>query len=149
MALTVVLSTLPKNRQPLGLALFGMTATLGPVIGPTIGGWLTDNVGWHWVFYINLFPGALMIGAIIYTIDRKPTQLELLRNGDWIGITSMAIGLGSLVAMLEEGQRKDWFGSEFIRRCGILAAILSQSSSLSSSLTRNRSLISVCLAAAI
>ena len=123
MALTVVLSTLPKNRQPLGLALFGMTATLGPVIGPTIGGWLTDNFGWHWVFYINLFPGALMIGAIIYAIDRKPTQLELLRNGDWIGITSMAIGLGSLVAMLEEGQRKDWFGSEFIRRCGILAAI--------------------------
>jgi DHA2 family multidrug resistance protein len=64
-----------------------------------------------------------MIGAILYAIERKPMQLELLHNGDWIGISSMAIGLGSLIAMLEEGQRKDWFGSEFIQRCGILAAI--------------------------
>ncbi|MEY2604011.1 MAG: transporter, family, multidrug resistance protein, partial [Verrucomicrobiota bacterium] len=60
MALTVTLSTLPRSKQPLGLALFGMTATLAPSIGPSIGGWLTDNFGWEWVFYINLFPGALM-----------------------------------------------------------------------------------------
>lgn len=123
MALTVALSTLPKSKQSVGLALFGMTATLGPVIGPTVGGWLTDNFGWHWVFFVNLFPGALMIGAILYAIDRQPTKLELLREGDWIGIGSMAIGLGSLIAMLEEGQRQDWFGSEFIQRCGLLAAI--------------------------
>jgi DHA2 family multidrug resistance protein len=86
MALTVALSTLPKSKQSVGLALFGMTATLGPVIGPTVGGWLTDNFGWHWVFFVNLFPGALMIGAILYAIDRQPTKLELLREGDWIGI---------------------------------------------------------------
>jgi len=76
-----------------------------------------------------------MIGAIICAIDRKPTQLELLRNGDWIGITSMAIGLGSLVAMLEEGQRKDWFGSELFGAVEFWPRSLSQSSSLSSSLT--------------
>jgi MFS transporter, DHA2 family, multidrug resistance protein len=122
-ALTVALSTLPKSKLPFGLALFGMTATFGPVIGPTIGGWLTDNFGWQWVFYLNLLPGALMIGAIVYAIDRKTMQLDLLREGDWIGISAMAIGLGSLIAMLEEGQRKDWFGSQFIQRCGILAAI--------------------------
>jgi DHA2 family multidrug resistance protein len=58
MALTVTLSTLPRSKQPLGFALFGMTATLAPSIGPSIGGWLTDNFGWEWVFYINLFPGA-------------------------------------------------------------------------------------------
>ena len=119
-ALTVALSTLPRSKLPFGLALFGMTATFGPVIGPTIGGWLTDNFGWQWVFYLNLLPGALMIGAIVYAIDRKPMQLDLHREGDWIGISAMAIGLGSLIAMLEEGQRKDWFGSEFIQRCGIL-----------------------------
>jgi DHA2 family multidrug resistance protein len=113
-ALKVALSTLPKSKLPFGLALFGMTATFGPVIGPTIGGWLTDNFGWQWVFYLNLLPGALMIGAIVYAIDRKPMQLDLLREGDWVGISAMA---------LEEGQRKDWFGSEFIQRCGILAAI--------------------------
>jgi len=123
MALTVTLSTLPRSKQPLGFALFGMTATLAPSIGPSIGGWLTDNFGWEWVFYINLFPGALMIAAILYAIEPKPFQFELLREADWIGIGSMAIGLGSLVAMLEEGQRKDWFGSPLIQTCAWLAAI--------------------------
>jgi DHA2 family multidrug resistance protein len=66
MALTVALSTLPKSQRPVGFALFGMTATLAPAIGPSIGGWLTDNFGWEWVFYINLLPGALMIAAIVY-----------------------------------------------------------------------------------
>src|ERR1700680_1523429 len=86
MALTVTLSTLPRSKQPLGFALFGMTATLAPSIGPSIGGWLTDNFGWEWVFYINLFPGALMIAAILYAIEPKPFQFELLREADWIGI---------------------------------------------------------------
>jgi len=123
MALTVALSSLPKGQQPFGFALFGMTATLAPAIGPSIGGWLTDNFGWEWVFYINLLPGALMIAAIVYAIDPKPLQLSLLKEADWIGIGSMAIGLGSLVALLEEGQRQDWLGSQFIQKCAWLAAI--------------------------
>jgi MFS transporter, DHA2 family, multidrug resistance protein len=64
-----------------------------------------------------------MIAAIVYAIDPKPLQLALLREADWIGIGSMALGLGSLVAMLEEGQRQDWFASQFIQRCARLAAI--------------------------
>jgi MFS transporter, DHA2 family, multidrug resistance protein len=123
MALTVALSTLPKSKQPLDLALFGMTATLGPALGPTVGGWLTDNYGWQWVFYVNLIPGALMIWSIAVAIKSAPMQLDQLREGDWLGIGCMAIGLGSLIAMLEEGQRDDWFGSIFIQRCALLAAI--------------------------
>lgn len=123
MALTIALTTLPKSKQPLGLALFGITATLGPAVGPSIGGWLTDNYGWQWVFYVNLIPGTLMISSIIYAVRSTPMQLEQLRDGDWFGIGSMAIGLGSLIAMLEEGQRDDWFGSPFIQRCAVLAAI--------------------------
>src|SRR6266404_4732374 len=123
MSLTVALSTLPKSKQPLGLALFGITATLGPALGPTVGGWLTDNYGWQWVFYINLVPGALMIGSIVFAIRSAPMQLYQLREGDWLGIGCMAIGLGSLIAMLEEGQRDDWLGSVFIQRCALLAAI--------------------------
>jgi MFS transporter, DHA2 family, multidrug resistance protein len=111
MALTVALSTLPKTKQPLGLALFGMTATLGPAIGPTVGGWLTDTYGWQWVFYINLIPGALMICSIIFAVRSTPMQLGQLRDGDWLGIGCMAVGLGSLIAMLEEGQRDDLLGS--------------------------------------
>jgi MFS transporter, DHA2 family, multidrug resistance protein len=84
MSLTVALSTLPKSKQPLGLALFGIAATLGPAIGPTVGGWLTDNYGWQWVFYINLIPGALMIGSIAFAVGSAPMQLYQLREGDWL-----------------------------------------------------------------
>jgi DHA2 family multidrug resistance protein len=123
MALTFALSTLPKSKQPIGLALFGITATLGPAIGPSIGGWLTDSYGWQFVFYVNLLPGVLMLSAILFAVKRTSMQLSLLRDGDWLGIIFMAIGLGSLIAMLEEGQRDDWFGSPFIQTCALLAAI--------------------------
>jgi DHA2 family multidrug resistance protein len=123
MSLTVIISTMPKNILPVGQAMFGMTATLAPAIGPALGGWLTDHFGWQWNFYINFIPGALMLAAIWYAMDKEPMKLNQLREGDWWGILCMAIGLGSLIAMLEEGQRKDWFGSQFIINCAILAAI--------------------------
>ncbi len=123
MALTTVVATMPKNLQPVGQAMFGITATLAPAIGPAIGGWLTDRYGWQWNFYINVIPGAVMLASVIFAMDPEPMKLDELPGGDWWGILCMAVGLGSLVAMLEEGQRKDWFGNDFIRTCGILAAI--------------------------
>ena len=123
MSLTVIVRRMPKNLLPIGQALFGMTATLAPAIGPALGGWLTDHFGWQWNFYVNVIPGVLMFFAIFFAIDKEPMKLDQLRDGDWWGIGSMAIGLGSLIAMLEEGQRKDWFGSPFVRNCAILAAI--------------------------
>lgn len=123
MSFSVILQYLPKSKQPVGLALFGMTATLAPAIGPTIGGYITDSMGWPMDFYFNLAPGVLMMAAIYYGIEPQPLNLCLLRKGDWWGIATMAIGLGSLVAMLEEGQRKDWFGDSFIRTMAVLAAL--------------------------
>ncbi|MGH8100247.1 MAG: DHA2 family efflux MFS transporter permease subunit, partial [Chthoniobacterales bacterium] len=123
MALTVIVRRMPENLLPVGQAMFGMTATLAPAIGPALGGWLTDRFGWEWNFYVNFIPGALMFLSIFCATDKRPMKLEQLRHGDWWGILCMAIGLGSLIAMLEEGQRKDWFGSPFIRNCAILAAI--------------------------
>lgn len=123
LALTIVLTFLPKSKQPVGMALFAMTATFAPSVGPTIGGWLTDNIGWEYNFYLNIVPGLIMLAAIAYAIPAKPMQLSLLREGDWWGILSMAIGLGSLEIFLEEGNRKDWFGSDFITRCAIFAVI--------------------------
>ena len=122
-ALTVVVTMMPRNLQPVGTAMFGLTATMGPAVGPYIGGWLTDHVGWEWNFYINFIPGALMFAAVAATIPAEKTQFARLRQGDYVGILSLAVGLGALVAMLEEGQRHDWFGSPFIRNCGILAGI--------------------------
>ncbi len=123
MSLTVILSTMPKDKVPLGQAMFGLTATLAPAIGPTVGGWLTEHYGWQTIFYINFLPGAVLLAAVWYAIEPGPVRLGLLRNGDWWGIACGAIGLGSLIAMLEEGQRKDWFGSGFIQIAAALAAV--------------------------
>jgi DHA2 family multidrug resistance protein len=122
-ALTVIITYMPKHLVGVGQAMFGITATLAPAVGPYIGGLLTDSVGWQWNFYINFIPGILMFATVFATIPAEKINLKLLREGDWIGIGTMAIGLGALIAMLEEGQRKDWFGNPFIRNCGILAAV--------------------------
>jgi len=123
MAFTLIITLLPKAKQPVGLALFALSATFAPAIGPTIGGYLTENWGWKYIFYVNLAPGALMIGMLWSSLEAKPMKLELLRQGDWPGIITMAVGLGALQTALEEGNKDDWFGSPFIVRLSIIAAI--------------------------
>lgn len=123
LAFTFILQNLPPARQPIGLAMFAITATFAPSIGPTLGGWLTENYGWEYIFYLNVVPGLLLISAVWYAVEPQRMNLQLLRQGDWGGIIAMAIGLGSLQVVLEEGSRKDWFDSALIVRLTILAAI--------------------------
>jgi MFS transporter, DHA2 family, multidrug resistance protein len=123
MAFTLIITLLPKAKQPIGLAMFAISATFAPAIGPTIGGYLTENFGWEYVFYVNLVPGALMIAMLYFSLEAKPMQLSLLRDGDWPGIITMAIGLAALQTVLEEGNKDDWFGSPFIVRLAVIAAI--------------------------
>ena len=123
MAFTIIITLLPKARQPIGLALFALSATFAPAIGPTIGGYLTENWGWEYIFYVNLVPGALMIGLLFASLDRAPMNLKLLAKGDWPGIVTMAIGLAALQTVLEEGNKEDWFGSDFILRLTVIAAV--------------------------
>ena len=110
MAFTLIITLLPKPKQPIGLALFALSATFAPAIGPTIGGYLTENFGWQYIFYVNLAPGAIMIAMLYFSLEAKPMKLSLLRQGDWPGIVTMAIGLGALQTVLEEGNKDDWFG---------------------------------------
>src|SRR5262245_48025784 len=123
MAFTLIITLLPKAKQPVGLALFAVSATFAPAIGPTIGGYLTENWGWEYIFYVNLVPGALMIAMLWFSLEAKPMKLALLREGDWLGIVTMAIGLSALQTVLEEGNKDDWFGSPFIVKLSIVAAI--------------------------
>ncbi|MBN9007952.1 MAG: multidrug efflux MFS transporter [Rhizobiales bacterium] len=123
MAFTLIITLLPKAKQPVGLALFALSATFAPAIGPTIGGYLTENWGWQFIFYVNLVPGLLMLGMLWFSLERKPMKLSLLRDGDWAGIVTMAVGLGALQTVLEEGNKDDWFGSPFIVRLSVIAAI--------------------------
>jgi DHA2 family multidrug resistance protein len=123
MAFTLIITLLPKAKQPAGLALFALSATFAPAIGPTLGGYLTENWGWQYIFYVNLVPGALMIGMLWFSLEAKPIKLSLLRDGDWPGVITMAIGLSALQTVLEEGNKDDWFGSAFIVRLSIIAAV--------------------------
>ncbi|RWY84454.1 DHA2 family efflux MFS transporter permease subunit [Rhizobium leguminosarum] len=123
MAFTIIITLLPKAKQPIGLALFALSATFAPAIGPTIGGYLTENWGWEYIFYVNLVPGALMVGMLWASLDRGSMNLKLLAKGDWPGIITMAIGLAALQTVLEEGNKEDWFGSDFIVRLSIIAAV--------------------------
>ncbi|WOH85285.1 DHA2 family efflux MFS transporter permease subunit [Bradyrhizobium sp. BEA-2-5] len=123
MAFTLVLTKLPKPQQPVGLAIFALSVTFAPAIGPTIGGYLTETYGWRTIFFVNVIPTAVMVITLYFTLERQPMQLHLLREGDWAGIVTMAIGLSALQAVLEEGNKDDWFSSPFIVKLAIVAAV--------------------------
>jgi DHA2 family multidrug resistance protein len=123
MAFTLILTKLPKPQQPLGLALFSITATFAPAIGPTIGGYLTEAYGWQYIFFVNVLPGVVMVAVLWLTLEREMMQLDLLGHGDWLGIATMAIGLAALQTVLDEGNKDDWFDSLFIVRLTVVAAV--------------------------
>jgi len=123
MAFTLVLKLLLPAERPMGYAIFGMTVSFAPAIGPTVGGWLTDNYGWPSVFYMNLIPGALILAGLAWGLAAEPPNYCLLRRGDWLGIGTTAVGLGSLIVFLEEGNRNDWFNSRMISTLGVTAAV--------------------------
>ena len=123
MAFTLVLTKLPKPQQPIGLAIFALSVTFAPAIGPTIGGYLTENYGWQTIFFVNVVPTVVMVSALSLTLERQPMQLKLLKEGDWAGIFTMAVGLAALQTVLEEGNKDDWFSSPFILRLAIVALV--------------------------
>lgn len=123
MSFSIILTMLPPSRQPIGLAIFSITAIFAPSIGPAIGGFLTDTFSWQYIFYLNLIPGVILIAMLLYSLPSAKMRLDLLKQNDIPGIISMTIGLSSLIYVLEEGQRKDWFGSELIQGAAVLAFI--------------------------
>ncbi len=113
-AMTIIATRLPPSQQPIGTAMFGVTAILGPVIGPLIGGWLTENISWHYAFFLNVPVSALLVLLLLVGLDHQKAHLSELRNADWAGVAGLALGLGGLTVVLEEGQREQWFQSELI-----------------------------------
>ena len=116
LAFTIIITFLPKAKQPIGLALFAVSATFAPAIGPTIGGYLTETYGWQYIFYVNLVPGSRHARHAVVLARPRADEARMLRQGDWPGIATMAIGLAALQTALEEGNKDDWFGSPFIVR---------------------------------
>jgi DHA2 family multidrug resistance protein len=123
LAFSIIMTRLPPSKQPIGLSIYAISAIFAPSIGPAIGGWCNDTFGWQSIFFVNLLPGAGMFAMLWFSLDREPLQLGLLRQGDWLGIATIAIGLGSLETVLEEGEKDDWFGSAFIVRLTLIAVV--------------------------
>lgn len=122
-AMTIIATRLPPAQQPIGTAAFGATAVLGPVTGPVLGGWLTETYSWHYAFFINLPVGVLMVALLLIGLPHKPANPSVLKHADWLGILGLAMGLGGLTVVLEEGQREQWFGSDMIRKLSVVAAV--------------------------
>jgi DHA2 family multidrug resistance protein len=114
MAMTIVATRLPPRQQPLGIALFGMTAVLGPVLGPVLGGWLTENLSWHYAFFINLPVGIGLTALLLLGLPGSPIRWRMFLEADLFGIAGLVLGLGGLTIVLEEGQRDQWFESPLI-----------------------------------
>jgi DHA2 family multidrug resistance protein len=117
MAQAILADTFPPQQRGLAFALYGITAIMAPTIGPTLGGWITDNYTWRWIFYINLPVGILTL-FLVYRMVEDPPFLKRLRGAgirvDYIGIGLLAVGVGALQVLLDKGQEDDWFGSTFI-----------------------------------
>lgn len=122
-AMTIIATRLPRSQQPIGNAMFGVTAIIGPLLGPLVGGWLTENVSWHYAFFLNIPVGILLVVLLLTTMAHRPPDWEELWGGDWSGIVGMALGLGGLTIVLEEGQREQWFQSSAIVQMSIVTAI--------------------------
>ena len=111
------------HQRVIAAATIGALSSLAPTLGPTIGGWITDNYSWHWLFFINLVPGIFVTVAVPMVVRIDRPDLSLLKGADYPGMVVMAIFLGCLEYTLEEGPRWDWFGDATIRATGWIAAI--------------------------
>ncbi len=126
MAQAILADTFPPQQRGLAFALYGITAIMAPTIGPTLGGWITFNYSWRWIFFINL-PVGVATWFLVRRFVEDPPYLTRLRKGgvrlDYIGIALLALGIGALQILLDKGQEDDWFGSPFITTLVIVAAV--------------------------
>ena len=113
----------PGPRQKYVAPVVGLIATLAPTIGPTVGGYVTDALSWHWLFFINIVPGLIVSAATWALVDFDKADLSLLENFDWWGLLSMAGFLGALEYVLEEGPRYDWFDDGTITAVAVISAL--------------------------
>jgi DHA2 family multidrug resistance protein len=118
-------SFLPAQRG-LAFALYGITAVMAPTIGPTLGGWITDNFSWRWIFFINL-PVGLLTLLLVFQLVEDPPYLARARGAgirlDYLGFGLLVLGIGALQVILDRGQEDDWFGSPFITTLAIVSGV--------------------------
>lgn len=117
--MTIMAKRLPPRQQSIGMAIFASAALLGPIIGPLLGGWITENFSWHYSFFINVPICAGLVLLIVAGLPKEPGNLREIANADWFGVFGMMVGLGCATVLLEEGHREQWFDSSFIWKLAI------------------------------
>src|SRR5208282_1715564 len=126
LAQAILADTFPPEKRGLAFSIYGITAVCAPAIGPTLGGWITDNASWRWIFLINL-PVGLLTLALVYRLVQDPPYLARGRRAkikiDYVGFSLLALGVAALQIMLDKGQEDDWFGSSFITTLAVIAGI--------------------------
>jgi DHA2 family multidrug resistance protein len=119
----VMLETFPENERGMAMALYTMGVAIAPAVGPVLGGWLTDEYGWPWIFYINLPLGIFGIVMSIIVLSDPPYMQQRLMRIDVVGIILLAVGLTALQIFLERGEREQWFESTFIVGTAMVAGV--------------------------
>jgi MFS transporter, DHA2 family, multidrug resistance protein len=111
------------NQRVIAAATVGAISSLAPTLGPTIGGWITDNYSWHWLFFVNLVPGIFVAVVVPVLVRIDKPNLSLLKGADYLGMALMAVSLGCLEYTLEEGERWDWLTDDTIRTTAWVAGL--------------------------
>jgi MFS transporter, DHA2 family, multidrug resistance protein len=127
---SILADTFSPRDRGIAFAIYGVAVVFAPAIGPTLGGWITDNYNWRWIFFINIPVGILsllMTSRLVHeSAGAKQEHDAVWKNGlkiDYIGFGLVAIGLGTLQVLLDKGQEDDWFGSDFIRLITVVSAV--------------------------
>jgi DHA2 family multidrug resistance protein len=118
MAQAIMADSFDDRRRGMAFALYGLVAVLAPSIGPSLGGWITDNYSWRWIFYINIPIGMLAYFLVVRLVDDPPWivgDIKRLKHVDYIGLSLLVIAMGGLQIMLDKGEENDWFSSGFIQ----------------------------------
>ena len=126
MAQAILADTFPPEKRGMAFAMYGITAVFAPTVGPTLGGWITFNYSWRWIFFIN-FPVGLLTLALVFRLIEDPPYLRRLKAAgvklDYIGIALLALGIGALQVILDRGEEDDWFGSHIILTLAVVSAV--------------------------
>jgi DHA2 family multidrug resistance protein len=119
----ILLETFPVKEHGMAMAVFGMGVVFAPILGPVVGGWITDNWSWRWVFYINLPVGLIAVAMAAFLIHDPPYIRRAKIHIDSWGLFLITVGLGCLQVVLDKGERDDWFASDFILMMSIISAV--------------------------
>ncbi len=119
----ILMETFPPKEQAMAMAVWGLGMMVGPVLGPILGGWITDNYSWRWIFFINLPFGTLAAMLVTFILHDAHYVSREIKRIDWWGLILLVLGVGSLQIMLDKGERADWFNSNLIVCLAIMAVV--------------------------